>query len=77
MSPDELAFAVTIAICPRPFIVDSLLLANLGAIQLEASEEDDTQGDGNRSPYDLCPVEGNSQSFPERITLLLRLLLAL
>jgi hypothetical protein len=70
----SLALSFSILIPPRPFIIDLLLFASLGPVKLEASEEDDAQRDGDRSPYDLCRVESGAQTFTERFLLLLRLL---
>ena len=76
MSPSGSTLGIT-AVCACPFIINPLLFANLGAVELETSKEDDAQGDWNGSPYNLCRVQSSSQSLAERIALLLGLLLAL
>jgi hypothetical protein len=69
-----LAISFSILVPARPFIIDLLLFASLGPVELEASEEDNAQRDRDRSPYDLRRVERCAQAFAERFPLLLRLL---
>ena len=69
-----LAISFSILVPARPFIIDLLLFASLGPVELESSEEDNAQRDGNGPPYDLCRIECGAQTFAERLSLLLRLL---
>jgi hypothetical protein len=69
-----LAISFSILVPARPFIIDLLLFASLGPVELEAPEEDNAQRDGNGPPYDLCRVERSAQTLAERFPLLLRLL---
>jgi hypothetical protein len=69
--PHTSTIAFTVVIPARPFIIDPLLFANLGTVQLETSKEDNAKGDRDRSPHNLCPVESGPQSLAEGLALLL------